>query len=423
MVPCPSRTLASGRVLPPIGARVFLVGALFAIVCPSWAQEPARPDSGFSEGTKTVVLLGNGLIEESQTSGYLETRLARRFPDRRIDFRNLGWTGDTVWARARTSGYQNPSGLDRLKKQTAELKPDLIIVGYGLTESFEGPPGLDKFKDGYGKLLDLLAGITPHLVLLSPAPHEDLGRPTPDPAEHNKNLELFGEAIRDIAGRRRLPFVDLFHPLAQAKRAAPGLHLSTNGILLGDPGYWLVSLELERQLGLSRPPWRLDLRASGEQKNSSGVKVSDLVSAPDALQWKQVEDQLPAPPAPGSAQGLVASLEPSPVLAVSGLREGDWTLSVNGQAIVSAPARGWESGVSLTRGASFDQVEALRHSISKRNGLYTRRWRPINDWPAHYTYIAPDYALYDGLVAELDEQIAAQSKPAVQAFSLTLKKP
>jgi lysophospholipase L1-like esterase len=423
MLPCPPRTPAALRSLPRIGGRFFLLGALLALAFPSWAQEAAKPDSGFSERTKTVVLLGNGLIEESQTSGYLETRLTRRFPDRRIEFRNLGWTGDTVWARARTSGFQNPSGLDRLKKQTSELKPDLIIVGYGLTESFEGPPGLERFKEGYGKLLDILAGITPHLVLLSPAPHEDLGRPYPDPAEHNKSLELFGEAIRDIAGRRRLPFVDLFHPLAQAQRAAPGLHLSTNGILLSDAGYWLVSLELERQLGLSRPAWRLDLRASGELKSAAGVKVSDIVSARDALQWKLLEDQLPSPAAPAAAQGMAASLEPGPVLAVSGLREGDWSLSINGQERVSAPARTWESGVSLTRGASFDQVEAMRRSIAKRNALYTRRWRPINDWPAHYTYIAPDYALYDGLVAELDEQIAAQCKPAAQAFSLSPKKP
>jgi lysophospholipase L1-like esterase len=396
---------------------------LSAIGLSSSAQESAKPGQSFTESTKTVVLLGNGLIEESQTSGYIETRLLRRFPDRRIDFRNLGWTGDTVWARARTSGYQNPSGLDRLKKQTAEIKPDLIIVGYGLTESFEGPTGLERFKEGYGKLLDTLGGITPHLVLLSPAPHEDLGRPYPDPTEHNKNLEVFGDAIRAIAERRQLPYVDLFHPLVQAKRAAPGVHLSTNGILLTDAGYWLVSLEIERQLGLFHPAWRLDLRASGEVKSSAGVKTSDLVSAPEGLQWKLVEDQLPSPPAPLALQGMAVSLDPGPILAVSGLREGDWTLKINGQEIVTAPARGWESGVSVVRGASFDQVEAMRRSIAKRNNLYTRRWRPINDWPAHYTYIAPDYALYDGLVAEQDELIAAQSKPAAQTFTLSPRKP
>ncbi|HLY72762.1 MAG TPA: SGNH/GDSL hydrolase family protein [Planctomycetota bacterium] len=423
MVPSPPRTSGYWRFLQRIGTRLFVAGALAVIASPSGAQEPPKPRPSFSDATKTVVLLGNGLIEESQASGYIEARLNRRFPGRRIDFRNLGWTGDTVWARARTNGYQNPSGLDRLKKQTAELKPDLILVGYGLSESFEGASGLEKFKEGYGKLLDLLGGITPHLVLLSPAPHEDLGRPYPDPTEHNKSLELFGEAIRAIADHRQLPFVDLFHPLERAKRAAPGAHISTNGILLSDTGYWLVSLEIERQLGLSRPAWRLDLRASGEVKSSAGAKASDVVSSADGLDWKVVEDQLPSPPAPAAAQGMAASMEPGPVLAISGLREGNWTLRINGQEIVSAPARSWESGVSVTRGASFDQVEALRRAIAKRNGLYTRRWRPINDWPAHYTYIAPDYALYDGLVAEQDELIAAQSKPAALAFSLSLKKP
>jgi hypothetical protein len=110
------------------------------------------------------------------------------------------------------------------------------------------------------------------------------------------------------------------------------------------------------------------------------------------------------------------------VLAVSGLRDGEWTLSINGQEIVTASAQAWQSGVPITRGPSFEQMEAMRAAIAKRNNLFTRRWRPINDWPAHYTYIAPDYALYDGLVAEQDERIAALAKPATATYSLSPKK-
>jgi lysophospholipase L1-like esterase len=422
MTPPTLRARPFERLLRRSARPALLAGILWATASSSGAQE-AKPDSGFSEGTRTVVLLGNGLVEESQTSGYIEARLTRRFPDRRIVFRNLGWTGDTVWARARTNGFQNPSGLDRLKKQTAELKPDLILVGYGLTESFDGPAGLEKFSEGYGKLLDLLVAITPRLVLLSPAPHEDLGRPYPDPKEHNGSLERYAAAIGSIAERRHLPFVDLFHPLVQAKCEAPGVRFSTNGILLGDAGYWKVALEIERQLGLSRTPWRVELGAKGEVKSSAGAKISDLVLTPDGLEWKAVEDQLPAPLPPPGARGATAWTEPAPVLAVAGLKDGHWTLKSGGQEIASAPAGEWERGVALTRGASFDQVEAMRRSIAKRNNLYTRRWRPINDWPAHYTYIAPDMALYDRLVEEQDERIATQSKPVAQTYVLTFKKP
>jgi lysophospholipase L1-like esterase len=385
--------------------------------------QDSKPDSGFTEGTRTVVLLGNGLIEEGQGSGYLEARLTRRFSDRPLIFRNLGWTGDTVWARARTSGFQNPSGLERLKKQTAEIKPDLIIVGYGLTESFEGPPGLEKFSEGYGKLLDLLSGITPHFILLSPAPHEDLGRPYPDPAEHNRYLESYGGAIRTIAERRRLPFVDLFHPLVKVKAQSPSVHLSTNGILLSDAGYWLVAYEIERQLGLARPSWRVELGAKGEVRSATGVTVSELKSTADGLAWKAVEEELPPPTVPVAARGLPGVTESPPVLVVSALKEGEWTLRIDDKEIATARADSWASGVALPQGPSVDQEEAMRRSIAKRNNLYTRRWRPINDWPAHYTYIQPDYALYDALVAEQDTLIATQSKPVIRTYHLSEKKP
>ena len=418
----PKKTIPLGVFRRPSALRTLRRAAFWVIALSSSAPQP-KLDSGFSEGTKTVVLLGGGLVEESQTSGYIEARLTRRFPEHRLVFRNLGWTGDTIWARARTTGFQNPSGLDRLKKQTAEIKPDLIIVGYGFSESFEGRSGVEKFGDGYEKLLDLLAAITPHLVLLSPQPHEDLGRPYPDPAEHNKNLESYGAAIRAIAERRRLPFVDLFHPLLEAQHRAPEVRLSTNGILLSHAGYWRVALEIERQLGLSRAAWRVELSAKGELKSADGARISDLVSTSDGITWKAIEDQLPPPPAPWAARTSAPKTERAPVLSISGLGAGDWTLRINGKESVSAAARDWESGVSLTSGPSFDQFESMRRSIVKRNDLFTRRWRPTNDWPAHYTYIAPDYALYDKLVAEQDEIVATQAKPAVQTYSLSQKKP
>ncbi|HLY07971.1 MAG TPA: hypothetical protein VKW04_01580, partial [Planctomycetota bacterium] len=93
MVPNPPKMFAFQPFLRRTGGGVFLVAALFTIASPAPAQE-AKPGSGFTTETKTVVLLGNGLVEESQASGYIETRLTRRFPDRRILFRNLGWTGD-----------------------------------------------------------------------------------------------------------------------------------------------------------------------------------------------------------------------------------------------------------------------------------------------------------------------------------------
>src|SRR5581483_12333858 len=92
-----------------------------------------------------VVLLGSALIEYEQFHGYLETELLVRSPGRKLTFRNLGWSGDTVRGNARTSGYQNPEGLARLLREVKELKPTVLFLGYGMNESFAGPAGLADF--------------------------------------------------------------------------------------------------------------------------------------------------------------------------------------------------------------------------------------------------------------------------------------
>src|ERR1700694_3995806 len=64
-----------------------------------------------------VVLVGDALVEHEQFHGYLETRLVRHVQQGKVTFRNLGWSGDTVRGGARTSGYQNPEGMERLLRE------------------------------------------------------------------------------------------------------------------------------------------------------------------------------------------------------------------------------------------------------------------------------------------------------------------
>lgn len=352
-------------------------------------------------GDQVLVSVGSGFVQQEQFYGYIETFFARRFPDRRIICRNLGWSGDTVWGEARTAGYQNPAGFARLKKQAAELKPDIILVGYGSVESFDGPAGLDRFKDGYGKLLDMLAALTPRLVLISPTFHEDLGRPFPDPRVHNANLELYSEAIRSIAAQRHLPFVDLFHATADAKASNPQTQLTSNGILLNDAGYWLAAQEIERQLGLRPEQGGIEIAREGSDKIALNI--------------------LPATPAPQDAASLVSRGEPLPVVSAKGLSAGQWKLKIDGRDVLSASAEQWAAGVPLTSGPDIDQVQQLRRLVIARSEFFYRRWNPTNDIPQHYTYIAPDYAMYDARVAELDKEIAERSRPTSHLYEISPK--
>jgi lysophospholipase L1-like esterase len=391
--------------------------------------EAAPPPAGSSgstgalklkDGDNHIVFIGSGLIEQAQFAGYIETRLARRFPNRHITFRNLGWSGDNVWGAARISGYNNPAGFGRLMKELSGLKPDIIFIAYGSDESFAGEGDLAHFEQGYDKLLDACAALTPNLVLLSPAFAEDWGRPMPDPTAHNHDLERYSAAINQIAQRRHLPFVDLFHATLDAKKAHSAIRLTTNGILPNDAEYWIIAQAIARQLGVAAAPWKVDLTADGKVTSATGAKAADVHASPSGLKLNLTPDVLTAPPPPASLAGT-DFVDAPPRLRVSGLAAGDWTLKVDGATVLTAPAAQWAAGVSIRGGVSTAQVEKLRDSIVQRNHLYYRRWRPFNDHPRHYTYIAGDYALYDQELAQQDKEIAALAIPAAHVIQIIPK--
>ena len=79
-----------------------------------------------------------------------------------ITFRNVAYSGDTVSGEARGlctgwSTFESPQqGQNRLRKIIRELKPTVLIVNYGMNESFNGPEKLPDFVSGLKMLLDML---------------------------------------------------------------------------------------------------------------------------------------------------------------------------------------------------------------------------------------------------------------------------
>src|SRR6266567_3605693 len=107
---------------------MFFPAALAALTLAAPPEAP-KPFE-FKDGDR-IVWIGNTLVEREQRYGYWETLLTLRHPDRKVIFRNLGWSGDTVWGEAR-AGFDTPKeGFRRLVEHTLALKPTVIVLGYG----------------------------------------------------------------------------------------------------------------------------------------------------------------------------------------------------------------------------------------------------------------------------------------------------
>lgn len=222
----------------------FLCLLALAFLSPFATARPLKLDDG-----DRVVFVGNTLIEREQAHGWWELALTRQFPGKKVTFRNLGWSGDTVFGQARASfGHINAGfGFKQLVEHTASLKPTVLFVAYGTNESFDGPDGLPKFVGGLNTLLDRLEKTKARIILLSPLRQADLGRPFPDPTTNNKNLRLYADAIRDAAAKRKHTFIDLYDRLGDIGKVKGA---TTNGIHLTGEGYRWSAGELLKALGL-----------------------------------------------------------------------------------------------------------------------------------------------------------------------------
>lgn len=189
----------------------------------------------FQQGEK-VVFLGNAFFENAFTNSEMETTIALSYPKKKITFRNIGWSGDNVYAHARTRArggqrFGDPEkGFGMLRDQISALRPDKIFVAYGFNESFDDA-GIDDFREGFSRLLDMLDEQCPKLILLSTLPMEHgFGIPTDHINTQNEKIEKCAGIIKDAARRGDHYFVDLFTPFSKEKGyTTNGIHLTARG--------------------------------------------------------------------------------------------------------------------------------------------------------------------------------------------------
>ena len=212
---------------------LVLVFQLSSCTSKTW---PGQRPLVISQNEK-VIFLGNAFFENAVAYGEIETTLALRHPYRNITFRNIGWSGDNVYAHARTRARDGQrfgapeEGFGILAQQISDLKPDKIFIAYGFNESFDKGAGIESYRKGLERRLKMLNKHCPELILISTLPMEEgFGIPTDHIVAQNRELKKYAETTKEVAVKGEHRFIDLFTPFSQRnKYTTNGVHLSSEG--------------------------------------------------------------------------------------------------------------------------------------------------------------------------------------------------
>jgi hypothetical protein len=385
---------------------------LFAAIAATTVRA-AEPTFELKDGDR-VVLLGGTFIERDQAYGYLETLLTARHPGKNITFRNLGWSGDTVWGEARSRFGPPAEGFAHLKEHVEALKPTVLLVNYGLNESFAGKAGLARFEQGLNTLLDVLDKTGARIVLITPRKLETLPPPLPDPAAANQRLADYVAVLKRTAEKRKYRVVDLFNTWSSSV-GQPSSE-TEDCVQLSDHGYSVAAGVVGKSLfGPGREGHAVKLDANGAVLDGTSSKVEDVRVDGTGLSFRLTEGRLPA-------ERIEARR-----LEVIGLPPGRYEVAIDDRVAGVGTVKDGRLTCPIESGPEFDQVERLREAVNAKNELYFHRWRPQNE-----TYLfgfrkheqgnnAREIPLFDPLVAAQEAEIARLRTPVAHTYRITRK--
>ena len=159
--------------------------------------------------------------------------------------------------------------------------------------------------------------------------------------------------------------------------------------------------------------------------SEEATKVSHVEKTAGGLRFEMIDRFLPLP-FPVDPRGVQTPVACSAAAWRSRTSlPGTTSSRSTATTVATADSADWKEGVILESGPEFDQAQALRAAINRKNDLFFYRWRPQN-----ITYLlgfrkheqgnnAVEIPQFDPLVAEQEKSIARLKKPVPHLYELS----
>lgn len=226
-----------------------------------------------------ISLIGGNLGSRMMNYGHFETEMYVRYPEKSLIIRNMCDGGDTPgfrphasrnlpWAFPGAEKFQSEFAkksdseghFDSPDQWLTNLKTDIIIAFFGFSESFDGKENLENYKNELNAFIQHTLsqkynGVSaPQLVIVSPTAYQDVTHlmDVPKGDSQNENIWLYTQAMKEVADKNKVTFVDAFTP-SKKWYADTDKPLTIDGMQLNGDGYKKLAVYLSDEIFGSAP--------------------------------------------------------------------------------------------------------------------------------------------------------------------------
>lgn len=206
---------------------------------------------------RRVVFLGDSITHGGGYVALVEAYFVTRYPQRRIEFLNLGLSSETVSGLSEpdhaNGKFPRPDLHERLGRVLAQTRPDLVFACYGMNDGIYLPFDAERFarfKDGIARLRAAVSAAGAKIIHLTPPVFDELHGRHPGYAAV---LDRYADWLLEQRERAGWSAIDLHRPMEAAieagRRSDPKFTFARDSVHPDERGHVVMARALLEGLG------------------------------------------------------------------------------------------------------------------------------------------------------------------------------
>ena len=385
------------------------------------------------------VMAGDSITAQRLHTNYLEAFFRTRAPKLHLHFRNSG-----------IGGNRTDNVLQRFDYDVAAWKPTIVSVELGMND-VSGPE--DAYINGMKEIIAKIRAIPAQPVLISSSPVDDGSMMGNWKSDRCEKIHPFTDALKKLAAEENVVFVDQYHPLidawglnrrkgaeaaekngtlpkapAEPPPAAPGaapapkpqippslIPLGGDAVHPGPVGQTNMAAVILAGLKAEGAVSSATISADGKVIEATRCQITESGAKDGKLSFTRLDETGPWPILPAAKTAL--DLLPDTLklsqylLRITGLADGPYRVSINGQPAATVSAKELDAGWNITTvfdGALAERSKAILALIAKLQTGLNNEWRAASKAKDAEKLAAAQKAIED---CEAEIQAAIQPTP------------